>query len=305
MDRLAAMETFVRVVETGGFSAVARERNTAQSAVSKQVAALERHLGAKLLTRTTRSLALTEDGERYFDAARRLISEVAEAEALVRRGQQQLSGWMRVAAPAGFGLRVMLPLVNRFLAEHPDVKIDFKLNDGFIDLIEEGVDVAVRIGALSDSSLVARRVGSSHSVAVASRAYAKAGPLPRVPGDLVGRPCVVYTPLRTRNTWSFTDADGATATVSVSGPLQTNNSELARASILSGSGIGLTPTWMFKDELESGEVQRLLPGWTGNPLPIHLIFAPHRQHSAKVRAFADDMALALADRAPEGKHGGG
>ena len=299
MDRLAAMQTFVRVVEAGGFSAVARERNSAQSAVSKQVAALEGHLGTKLLIRTTRSLALTEDGERYFEATRRLLGEVAETEAQLRRGQQQLSGWMRVAAPAGFGLRVMLPHVNRFLADHPDVKIDFQVNDSFIDLIEQGIDVAVRIGALADSSLIARRVGSSRGVVVASKAYIDAlpasQPLPLMPDELLLHPCIVYTASRTRNAWKLTGPDGATATVSVSGPLQTNNSELARASVLAGSGISLVPTWMFKDDLASGDIPRLMPTWAGSALPIHLVYAPHRQRSAKVQAFSEHMARVLAD----------
>ena len=299
MDRLAAMQTFVRVVEAGGFSAVARERNSAQSAVSKQVAALEGHLGTKLLIRTTRSLALTEDGERYFEATRRLLGEVAETEAQLRRGQQLLSGWMRVAAPAGFGLRVMLPHVNRFLADHPDVKIDFQVNDSFIDLIEQGIDVAVRIGALADSSLIARRVGSSRGVVVASKAYIDAlpasQPLPLMPDELLLHPCIVYTASRTRNAWKLTGPDGATATVSVSGPLQTNNSELARASVLAGTGISLVPTWMFRDELASGDIQRLMPTWAGSALPIHLVYAPHRQRSAKVQAFSEHMARVLAD----------
>ena len=131
MDRLQAMHTFVRVVEAGSFSAVAREAATTQSAVSKQLAALERHLGARLLARTTRSLSLTEEGERYFEAARRLVAEVAEAEASVRRGRALLSGWLRVAASVGFGQRILMPVIKRFLAEHPAVKIDLKLTDGF------------------------------------------------------------------------------------------------------------------------------------------------------------------------------
>lgn len=299
MDRLLAMQTFVRVVEAGGFSIVARELNMTQSAVSKQVAALESHLGAKLLTRTTRSLALTDDGERYFEVARRLVDEVAEAEGLLRQGQQQLSGWLRVAASVGFGLRVMLPHVNRFLATHPALKIDFKLNDNIVDLVERGIDVAVRIGDLSDSSLIARRVGSSRGVVVASRTYIEALPaglsLPLVPADLLRHPCIVYTELRTRNVWNFAGADGVAVTVPVSGPLQTNNSEVVRAAVLSGMGIAAPPTWMFKDELASGEVQILLPNWTVSPLPIHLVFAPHRQRAAKVRAFSEHMALVLAE----------
>jgi DNA-binding transcriptional LysR family regulator len=298
MDRLLAMQTFVRVVEAGGFSVVARELNMTQSAVSKQVAALESHLGAKLLTRTTRSIALTDDGERYFEEARRLVDEVEEAEGLLRHGQQQLSGWLRVAASVGFGLRVMLPHVNRFLAAHPGLKIDFKLNDNIVDLVEQGIDVAVRIGNLPDSSLIARRVGSSRGVVVASRTYIEALSaglsVPVVPDDLLRHPCIVYTELRTRNVWNFAGADGAALTVPVSGPLQTNNSEVVRAAVLSGMGIAAPPTWMFKDELASGEVQILLPNWSINPLPIHLVFAPHRQRAAKVRAFSEYMALALA-----------
>ena len=299
MDRLLAMQTFVRVVEAGGFSIVARELNMTQSAVSKQVAALESHLGAKLLSRTTRSIALTDDGERYFEVARRLVDEVNEAEGLLRHGQQQLTGWLRVAASVGFGLRVMLPHVNGFLTTHPGLKIDFKLNDNIVDLVEQGIDVAVRIGNLSDSSLIARRVGSSRGVVVASRAYIEALPAglpaPLVPDDLLRHPCIVYTELRTRNVWNFVGADGAAVTVPVSGPLQTNNSEVVRAVVLSGMGIAAPPTWMFKDELASGDVQILLSNWTVSPLPIHLVFAPHRQRVAKVRAFCEHMALVLAE----------
>src|SRR5262245_35263350 len=160
MDKLQAMGTFVRVVEAGSFSAVAHERDATQSAVSKQVAALERALGARLLTRTTRSLALTEEGERYFEQARRLVAEIAEAEATLRRGEQRLSGWLRVAASVGYGRLKLMPLVQGFLAQHRDVKIDLRLSDGFVDLVEQGIDVAVRIGELADSSLVARRVGT-------------------------------------------------------------------------------------------------------------------------------------------------
>ena len=138
MDRLLAMHTFVRVVETGSFSAVAREQSSSQSAVSKQVAALERHLGAKLLTRTTRTLSLTEDGERYFENARRLVAEVTEAEGQLRRGEQQLTGWLRLASSVGFGLRVLRPHVHSFLAANPSVRVDQQLNDGFIDQVEQG-----------------------------------------------------------------------------------------------------------------------------------------------------------------------
>jgi len=304
MDRLKAMQAFVRVVETGSFSAVARESNSTQSAVSKQVFALERALGAQLLTRTTRSLALTEEGERYFEQARRLVAEIAEAESALRRGEHQLGGWLRVAASVGFGRMKLMPLVQQFLDRHPGVKIDLRLNDGFIDLVEQGIDVAVRIGHLADSSLVARRVGVTHRALVASRRYlrslAKGVKRPREPADLVQHNCIVYTELATRNAWTFTAGPGAsvragtTQTVRVEGNLQTNSSEVVRAAVLAGIGIGYSPTWLFDDEIRSGQLQVLLPDWPATALPIHLVSPRERRNAAKVKAFGDHVAAALA-----------
>jgi len=213
MDRLQAMQTFVRVAESGSFSAVAREANTTQSAVSKQVAALERVLGVKLLMRTTRSLALTDEGERYFEQVRRLVAEIAEAESTLVSGERKLTGWLRVAASVGFGRLKLMPLVQSFLADHPDVKIDMKLNDGFVDLVEQGIDVAVRIGELSDSNLIARRVGSARRLLVAHRSYirnlAKGIKPPSHPNDLLQHNCIVYTGLASRNAWSFSAGPGS------------------------------------------------------------------------------------------------
>jgi DNA-binding transcriptional LysR family regulator len=308
MDRLQAMHTFVRVVEAGSFSAVAREQNTTQSAVSKQVAALERELGAKLLSRTTRSLALTDDGERYFENARRLVAEVAEAESELRRGEQQLKGWLRVAASVGYGRRVLMPLVTSFLAEHPDVKIDLKLNDGFIDLVEQGMDVAVRVGDLADSSLVARRIATTRRALLASRRYLKKLPkglkAPREPVDLLQHNCVVYTELATGNEWNFTATESATAPagtkqqVRAQGNLQTNSSEVIRSAVLADMGISFAPVWLFDEEIENGEVVSLLPAWTAKPIPIHLVSPPQRRNTAKVKAFGDHVAAGLARSAP-------
>ncbi len=297
MDRLSAMQTFVRVVESGSFSAVAREQTSTQSAVSKQVAALEKHLGVKLLTRTTRTLALTDDGHRYFEDARRLVAEMMEAEGRLRRGDQQLVGWLRLASSVGFGVRVLRPHVHSFLAAHPGVKIDLKLNDGFIDLIEHGIDVAVRIGNLADSTLVARRIGRIRRAVVASRTYVQAAmadqTLPNIPEDLKQHPCIVYTELRSRNLWDFSTPDGSSVSVRVEGPLQTNASDIVRAAVLDGVGIAYSPTWLFQDLIDSGEVQVLLPGWQTSPLPLHLVSPPERRHAAKVRAFSEHLAGAL------------
>lgn len=303
MDKLQAMRTFVRVVEAGSFSAVAHESDTTQSAVSKQVAALERELGTKLLTRTTRSLALTEDGRQYFEQVRRLVAEIAEAEGALQRGEQQLTGWLRIAASVGFGRLKLMPMIQSFLAAHRGVKIDLRLHDGFIDLVEQGIDVAVRIGDLPDSSLIARRVGTTFRWLVAHRSYLRSLPkglkTPAVPEDLSQHNCIVYTELPMRNNWIFTAGPGApepvgtTRVVRVEGNLQTNSSEVIRASVLAGMGIGYAPLWLFDEEIGRGELQQLLPDWKPPPIPIHLVSPRERRHSAKVQVFVQHIAQAL------------
>lgn len=302
MDKLQAMRTFVRVVEAGSFSAVAKESNTTQSAVSKQVAALENVLGAKLLLRTTRSLALTEEGERYFEQIRRVVAEIAEAETSLKHGEQQLKGWLRVAASVGFGRLKLMPLIQTFLAAHPEVKIDVRLNDGFIDLVERGIDVAVRIGELPDSRLIARPIGVSRRELVAHRNYLRNLPKgikpPQSPDDLGQHNCIVYTETTMRNAWRLgagpgaTDPEGAVRIVKVEGNLQTDSSEVIRASILAGMGIGYAPSWLFEEEIVRGEVIRVLPDWSVRS-PIHVVMPQERRHSAKVRAFSDHLAQGL------------
>jgi len=298
MDRLSAMQTFVRVVETGSFSAVARELSTTQGAVSKQVAALEKHLGVRLLVRTTRAVTTTDDGMRYFEEARRLVSEIEEAESHLRQGDRALSGTLRVATSIGFGLRVLLPHVRSFMRANPDVVIDLKLDDGYVDLVEQGIDVAVRIGKLEDSSLIARRIATSRRLLVAGRSYVDQlradAALPRIPQDLLQHPCLVYTGLRTGNQWEFETADGSAVAVRVHGPMQTNNSEVLRSCVKNGLGIAFIPDWLIADLLDNGEAVELMKDWFVPPIPIHLISPAAKKHSAKVRAFGEHIAAGLA-----------
>jgi DNA-binding transcriptional LysR family regulator len=303
MDKLSAMRTFVRVVEAGSFSAVADELRTTQSSVSKQVAALEKELGVKLLLRTTRSLSLTEEGERYFEQARRLVAEIAEAESALQSEARQLNGWLRIAASVGFGRLKLMPMIRSFMDQHPSVKIDLRLHDGFIDLVGQGIDVSVRIGDLPDSGLIARRIGTSHRLLMANKDYfttlASGLPAPQHPQDLARHNCIVYSELAQRNLWRFTAAAGAEDTVGtlktvrVEGRLQTNSSEVIRAGVLNGMGIGYSPTWLFESELAKGEVVRLMPQWESPHSPIHLVSPPERKHSAKVKAFVEHMAQAM------------
>lgn len=304
MDKLSAMRTFVRVVESGSFSAAADELQATQSSVSKQVASLERALGVKLLVRTTRALALTEEGERYFEQARRLIAEIAEAEADLINGEGQLRGWIRVAASVGYGRLKLMPLVRSFMAANPDVKIDLRLQDGFIDLVEQGIDVAVRIGELADSGLIARRIGTSHRMLLAHRDYLQSLPtgcaVPANPEDLAAHNCIVYTGSSSNNLWTFTAGAGASETkgnvksIRVAGHIQTNSSEVQHSAVVTGMGIGYAPTWLFDDELATGEVVRLMPTWESAQSPIHLVSPPERRHSAKVRAFAEHLSASIS-----------
>jgi len=292
----------VRVVELGSFSAAARELGSTQSAVSKQVAALERALGAQLLARSTRALKLTEAGGRYLEQARRLVAEVAEAESELREGEHRLQGWLRVAASGTFGRMKLMPLVNSFLAKHPGVKIDLRLDDGYIDLIEQGIDIAVRIGEQPDSSLVSRRIGTVRRAVVARRGYFEQRGVapPREPADLQQHDCIVYSELRAGPVWTFEAGPGAkappgsAASVRVGGSLRTNSGEAVREAVLAGMGLAYAPGWLFAPELARGEVQPALPHWLGRALPMQLVSPPQRRLSGKVKAFGDHLAAGLA-----------
>lgn len=301
MDRLQAMQTLVRVVELGSFSAAAREAGSTQSAISKQVAALEKQLGAQLLARSTRALKLTEAGARYVDEARRLVAEIAEAESELRAGEHRLQGWLRVAASASFGRMKLMPLVQGFLQAHPGVRIDLRLDDGFIDLIELGIDVAVRIGELPDSSLVARRIGSVRRAVVARRGYFEQRGLapPREPADLAAHDCIVFSELRTGQVWTFEAGPGAdappgsVASVRVAGSLRSNSGEAVREAVLAGIGLAYAPGWLLEPEVARGEVEVVMPAWQGPALPVHLVSPPQRRQSGKVRAFGEHVAAGL------------
>jgi len=293
MDRITAMKLFVRVAEAGSFSIAARESATTQSAVSKQVAALEAHLGVKLLSRSTRALSLTAEGEAFFPEARRLVVDFEAAEERLRGGRARLTGWLRVAASVGYGRSILMPRVLSFLKQHSDLRIDLRLSDGFTDLIEEGVDVAVRIGDLPDSGLVARKIGVSQRMLVAHPSYfaglSDGGPRLEHPRDLTAHNCIVYTEAVAQSDWEFVGPDGESARVRVKGNLQTNSSEAIRAAARSGLGVCHAPNWLIAEELASGQVRILLPEWRGKPFPIHAVYPAHRKHVAKIDAFISHL----------------
>lgn len=283
------MRLFVRVVETGSFSAVAREANIGQPAVSKQVAALEAHLRAQLLHRTSRNLALTEAGQHYYEAAVRLLSDLDDAEQAVGRGQSQPSGLLRVALSAGFGRMVVMPLLPAFHARYPDIVTDLIVSDRFVDLVEDGIDVAIRLGELDDSAAIARRLGTSARVTVGAAAYLDQAGAPATPDDLDRHARIAFTFQRRPRDWVFL-APGGPVRHTPAGAVRANDAENIRAAVLAGLGLAQAPRWLFAAELASGAVREVLADYPAERPPIHAVFPPGRKPASRMRVFADHLA---------------
>ena len=294
MDRYQAMATFVRVVETGSFSAAARQLNVGQPAVSKTIAQLENRLQVSLLVRSTHGLAPTEAGQRFFERARAAIAEADEAELAARGAGAGLSGRLRFSAATTFARLHVVPLLPRFLAAHPGLDIDVVLDDRVIDLVAEGIDLSLRMGDLPDSSAVARRISTGGRSVVATPAYLEHAGEPRNPADLVGHEAVIYSQLP--SAWAFT-RDGTAVSVAVHGRVRVSAAEGLRAAVLAGLGLTIASDWMFSPELASGAVRRVLTSWTLPPIDLWAVFPTGRMASAKARAFASFVEDVMAEDA--------
>jgi LysR family transcriptional regulator, regulator for bpeEF and oprC len=293
MDRLEGMRIFVRVVESGSFSTAARTLGMGQPAVSKQIVALEDHLGAQLVRRTSRGMNLTEAGQDFYESAVRLLADVEAAESRVGRGQVAPSGLLRVAVSSGFARLCIAPLMPEFFERYPNVRMDFQVSDRVADLIEEGIDLAIRIGELSDSSLIARRIASTARIVVATPDYIARRGEPVTPADLEQHSCIVFSHFGTDAPWIFGGRSGA-VTVQPKGPILTNDAEYIRASVLTGLGIAYAPHWGFTAELKSGAVRRLLRDYEPHYFPVSAVYPGGRRPASKVTAFVDHLAKAFA-----------
>lgn len=294
MDRLDVMRLFVRVVETGSFSKAAKAEGVVQPTVSKHIAALETRLGAQLLRRTSRGMSMTEAGEVFYEDAVRLLGEFDEAESRVGRGQTSPSGRIRVAMAAGFGRMHILPRLPAFFEKYPDITIETDISDHLINLIENRIDVAIRLGSLSDSSLVARKIGSGEIALVATPGYLARKGVPMKLADLADHDCVTFISNGAARPWEFRGASGA-LTVDPAGPIRTNDAEHVRAGVLSGLGLAQAPAWLFAEELESGAVVRLLTDFAPSRHPIYAVIPGGRLQSNRVRVFIDFLAGAFAE----------
>ena len=291
MDRYQAMATFVRVVESGSFSGAARQLGVGQPAVSKTVAQLESRLQVSLLIRSTQGLSPTEAGLRFYERARAAIAEADEAELAARGAGAGLSGRLRVSAATTFARLHIVPRLPQFLADHPDLHIDFILDDRLVDLVAEGVDLSLRMGALADSSAVARRLATSPRSLVATPAYLERAGEPRSPADLAAHEVVVYS--QTADVWCFTRA-GTQTSVAVHGRLRVSAAEGQRAAVLADMGLAVASDWMFAPELASGAVRRVLPDWSLPPIDLWAVFPTGRMASAKARQFAGFVEAVMA-----------
>jgi DNA-binding transcriptional LysR family regulator len=289
-DIFGLFQTFIRVVEAGSFTTVATERNTSQPTISRQVAALEEHLGCLLFQRTTRSLTLTDDGRIFYEHAQRTLEAATEAEGAVGRRKGKPSGRLRLAASVVFGRLHIVPRLPRFMARYPDIDVDLLMNDGFSDLVEEGIDLSIRVGVVTESNLIARRIGTTRRAVVATPGYLARRGTPLSPADLREHDCVVYSRLATGENWGFTGPDGP-VTVAISGRFHVNNTEGVRAAVLEGLGIGYVPVWHFVDrEIESGRLSVLLKDCESPPQPISAVYPSRRLLALKVRVMIDFLA---------------
>ncbi|HWP25866.1 MAG TPA: LysR family transcriptional regulator [Xanthobacteraceae bacterium] len=287
MDLATQMTIFVRAVEEGGFSAAARALHLTPSAVSKHIARLEDRLGMRLLNRTTRHINLTEEGRALYDRYARIVAEIEEAEEWAKASRGSVRGTIRAAATVAFAKRHVLPLVPEFLARYPELRLHLDVTDRFVDLVEEGVDVAIRFTEqLTDPSLVARRLAVNRRVICAAPSYVEAHGTPQKPEDLLNHNCLTLYTVTTFNEWEFEGPEGKRV-LQVSGNFETNSADAVYHAALAGLGIARLSTYLVGPDLKAGRLVLLLPQYTHEKASILAVY-PHRRHlSPKVRAFVD------------------
>ena len=290
MDRFAAMSVFAKVVELGNFARAAERLELSTSAVSRQVADLEARLQTRLLNRTTRKLSLTEGGHAFYERCVQVLVDLEEAEQAAAQTSLVPRGTIKLTCGQSFGLLYLAPAMAEFLERDPEVKFDVSLSDRVVDLVEEGFDLGVRIGALGPANLIARKLGETKLIACASRAYLEKHGTPRVPEDLGKHNCVTYAYVPDSNVWRFRDPEGVEQTVTVSGNLHANNGDLLTQAAVNGIGIVYEPDFIVGPALAARQVVRLLEGWEPAPLGIYAVYASRKHLSAKVRAFVDFMS---------------
>jgi LysR family transcriptional regulator for bpeEF and oprC len=307
IENLASIAAFVRVAETRSFQSAANQLGMSGPAVSKSIAKLERHLGAKLFHRTTRSVALTDDGQAFLERCRRILEDVQEAEELLTSRRLTPRGRLRVQMPLGFGRLVVLPMLPRFLSSYPDLAVDVDLSDRIVDFADEGLDLAVRIGEIADSRVIARKIYDIRFVTCASPAYLAQHGTPRKPEDLAKHQCLPYwmPQVGRHREWPFAH-QGVRFSVAVSGKVNINNSEALIDAAINGEGVVSVATFLAAEAVKAGKLKVVMRDFVTLGPPVSAVYLPSRHLSARVRAFLDFLAAVVPanpewDRAVLGK----
>jgi DNA-binding transcriptional LysR family regulator len=295
MDRFHELSAFIAVAEAGGFSAAARRTGLAQPAVSKAVAALEKRLGVALFHRSTRRVALTDQGRRYFDRTKLMIEELDDADNEMTNSSLRIWGLVRISVASTFGRLHVLPLIPELLALHPELSVDLVLSDIVRDMVEDGVDLAIRIGPVDELDAIVRRVAGTPLACVGSRRYFQQRGKPRVPADLVDHNCLIYGGLREAANWPFVGPDGPFS-VSVRGNLSSNSIETIRAGVLAGVGIGFFTEASLVGELSGAEVVTVLNDFVRGVRDVNLVWPKRRFVPARVRRTTEFFSQALPRR---------
>lgn len=290
-DKLLALRLFVRVARTGSFSAAARELDLSQPSVSRIIAALEKDVGEALVTRTTRAVTLTDVGNDYLNRVEAILAALEEADHAAR-GSRELRGALRVAMSASFGVREIIPVMPGFLARHPLLNVSLLMSDQRQDTIKEGVDVALRLGELADSSATARLIGRTQRLVAASPGYLKARGTPETPADLGAHAAIVGPAGTSAGTWSFRK-DGQSVSVRIDNRLTVSVNEAAVAAAVAGIGVVTTALWGCRAELASGSLVQLLPDWKMGDVEVHGMFTPGRLPKPSARAFVEYLIAEL------------
>jgi DNA-binding transcriptional LysR family regulator len=291
---MEAMAIFAKVVETRGISTAAADLGLSAPTISKALARLERRLGCRLLNRTSRRLALTDAGQVLAERAGRLLADAEAAETALLAQSATPRGVVRLAAPMSFGVREVAPVLPEFLAQYPEVSIDLHLDDALVDIIGDGFDIALRIGAMPDSSLLARRLAPVPGVMVAAPSYLRRRGRPLHPADLAGHDCFGYTYLRTRGVWQFANATGEAVSVRPAGRLRVNNGDAVLPAAIAGLGIASLPDFLAREALTAGLLEQVMPDWQATQSGLFLVTPPAGPQPARVRMLADFLARRLS-----------
>jgi DNA-binding transcriptional LysR family regulator len=290
MDRLGAIQVFAQVVESGSFAKAADRLSLSTSAASRHVAELESHLQTRLLNRTTRRVSLTESGRAFYERSVQLLADLAEAEQEASSAAVVPRGTIRLTTSVNFGVRHVAPAIAEFLARHPEVRFDVSLADRVVDLVEEGFDLAIRIGPPGAENLVARKLGETRLVPCASPQYLAQHGAPKTPEELARHNCFTYEYVSTRHVWRFRDRAGTEHAVRVAGSLHSNNGDLLAEAAAQGAGIVFEPAFIVGPEVRAGRLVPLLQDYVTPPVPIYALYPSRKHLSAKVRRFVDFLA---------------